>query len=555
MATAPITPPNVDSPLANGGAPTTPAAPPQVPAAPAQADSTPQFSANEVATGKPDNEAPLPPEHRWLGVVTGVLQHLEGAAKGLVVGGVPGAVAGAVDPNRPQKALDLMKQNAQADLTEKQSHAQFTSAQAAATWAEIAVRQHQLDQAPKAFQEQVREKDQEQVEKLIAAGRSPAMVLPDDKPETLDAMKSELARANNGQLPGITLFHYGNGYAAYTSDSLASGSLLSEVNTVNKITGTPQVTPQQFNMLPRTQQSKLVTEALQLFSHPTSVRGEGPQQTIARYQSYLAKAQSLPDTDPQKPELVSQAKDAVDMLKSGHAADLADKLKLAVEAAKARGFAINETRIIKAVDPGDGVAKFVPAGMAYKNGWVDTSEIGKIETEYIKPAADFEKNYQMFEEAYRDYKTGTKTGAASMVATGMHIATSLGGVKGARVGPEIIAEHVGARSVPDKFAVYVNKLANGDVLSANQWNEFRQLISTARRLGWSNAVSQADGIGVNIRNRVPQQLGGRATDINSPITPRAENSPVNSQPATNTPNSVTPNGGNFFSQYGGKPRG
>src|SRR5262249_36196501 len=156
-------------------------------------------------------------------------------------------------------------------------------------------------------------------------------------------------------------------------------------------------------------------------------------------------AQQLPDSDPDKADLVKGAQDAVDMLSKGHQADLADKLRQATEAAKARGLAINLSRVGIYTDPVTGIQRPMMASEVIKTGGLGTKQIDQVYTQFIKPAADFEKNYQTFEEAYKDFKNGTKTGAASMVATGMHIATSLGGVKGARVGPEIIAEHIGAR--------------------------------------------------------------------------------------------------------------
>jgi hypothetical protein len=534
-------PPQVESPLANGGAPTTPPTPA---APPPTADKLPA----PPDTGAQAQPPPLPPEHRWLGVVKSVLSHLEGAGEGLAVGGVGGAIAGAVNPQLPKDALTRQRQAQQADVSEKQNRAQWESAQAAATWADTAVKQHALDQAPKAFQESVREKDQEQVDKLIAAHKPPAMIIPDDKPETLAAMQSELARSNDGVLPGIALFHYGSGYAVFTHASLAQNSLLGDINRVNKVTATPQLTPEKFNMLTPAKQGQMAQDALQMFSHPSSIRGEGPQQTIARYSSYLAKAQQLPDADPDKADLVKNAQDAVDMLKSGHESDIQDKLKVAIEAAKARGLAINQERIINVVDPQTGVEKPMRAGDAIKSGAIGPQQFNQIDREFIKPAADIELSYQKFLDAYKDYKGGAKSGAPSMQALAQHLASTIGSVKGMRGGEQILNQHVGARSVGDTLSVYAQKLSTGNALSANQWNDFKSMITASRRFAWGNAATQASGIGVDIRQRMPQDLGGKAASITNP----AAATPKGATPTSVTPSSAAPSS---FAAFGGQPRG
>lgn len=148
-----------------------------------------------------------------------------------------------------------------------------------------------------------------------------------------------------------------------------------------------------------------------------------------------------------------------------------------------------------------------------------------IDKNYVKPANDKEQSYQMFQEAY-DNRNNAKTGAESMLALSTHLATTFGNVKGARVTKDMIEHHLGARGVGDSALVAVQKLTNGDVLSPDQWDAFKSLITNARNLNWQTAKKEADRRGVDISGSLPADLTG------------SSNKPVQ----------------DFFSQYGGKKR-
>lgn len=149
----------------------------------------------------------------------------------------------------------------------------------------------------------------------------------------------------------------------------------------------------------------------------------------------------------------------------------------------------------------------------------------KFDKDYVKPARDTEKSYQMFMDAYNN-RNNAKTGAESMLALSTHLATTFGNVKGSRVTKDMIQEHLGARGVSDSALVAVQKLTNGDVLSPDQWDAFKDLISNSRRLSWQNATDEAKRKQLPI-NFLPQDLQGQATG------------------GTGTA------GGDFFSKFGG----
>lgn len=137
-----------------------------------------------------------------------------------------------------------------------------------------------------------------------------------------------------------------------------------------------------------------------------------------------------------------------------------------------------------------------------------------IDKNYVKPANDVEKSYQMFMEAYAN-RNNAKTGAESMLALSTHLATTFGNVKGSRVTKDMIEHHLGARNISDSAMVAVQKLTNGDVLSKDQWDAFKGLISNSRNLTWQTTQKEAKRRNVDISGSLPGDLkgGGPPTTI------------------------------------------
>jgi hypothetical protein len=136
---------------------------------------------------------------------------------------------------------------------------------------------------------------------------------------------------------------------------------------------------------------------------------------------------------------------------------------------------------------------------------VDTKDRDFIDKNYVKPANDKEQSYQMFQDAYNN-RNNAKTGAESMLALSTHLATTFGNVKGARVTKDMIEHHLGARGITDSALVAVQKLTNGDVLSPDQWDAFKGLISQSRNLTWGTAQKEAKRRGVDITGSLPDDL-------------------------------------------------
>lgn len=515
-------------------------APAQQPSAPAPSIPTqapaPAQDAQPAQAPTPA-QAPLPPEHRWLGVVKGVLEHLEGAAQGLAVGGIPGAVVGAVDPKRPKAALASMKANASADLADKQSKAQWQSAQAAEGMAREAMYRAQVEQMPKQFQETLKKDDEAVVKNLVAGGIRPIATTAGETKEELESAREQIKE--HGGVPA--LFHFGDGYAVFDVHQLSDGPMLDQTRQMLSLTRPgAQLTSQEWNnpqQWPKQAKDKATGDALHFFD-PTD-----PKQ-LERYQGYLNTVdKTWSDDNPDKKPVLDKLKQAVTNLQGMRSGAFNEKLTLARDAAKARGMAINENKPIQAIDPTTGVERVMPAGEAFRIGAVGPAQFNKIESEYIKPAVDNEKSFQLFQAAYNDYKNGAKTGAPSMVAFAQHMGTTIGSIKNVRAGKEAMEQHMGARSVSDAAVVAVQRLQNGDVLSPNQWQEMGKLITSARRFAWGNATTQAGAIGVNIRSRVPKDLGGNAQSITDPAASMGGDTQSAPTPTTDSSNPMAKYGG------------
>ena len=153
---------------------------------------------------------------------------------------------------------------------------------------------------------------------------------------------------------------------------------------------------------------------------------------------------------------------------------------------------------------------------------VSRQDVRAHDKAYVQPAEAVEKSYNMMDHAYKEYKAAQAkgqdlpTGAQSMLALSTHLATTFGNVKGARVTKDMIAEHLGARSISDDALVAVQKLTNGDRLSPAQWDAFHDMIKQSRNLSWQIAVKEAnrkhipvDFLPPDLQNETGGQGGGK----------------------------------------------
>lgn len=166
----------------------------------------------------------------------------------------------------------------------------------------------------------------------------------------------------------------------------------------------------------------------------------------------------------------------------------------------------------------------------------------------LSKALDTDKSYQMFQDAYNEYKAANgklPTGAQSMLALSTHLSTTFGNVKGSRVTKDMIQEHLGARSVSDDALAAVQKLTSGDVLSPNQWKAFNNLITDSRNKTWDNATTQAHYLGLPA-DFLPQDYvqSNVGSAVRTPSTiPAKKPSASSVRPANQPPNTAQSSGG------------
>ncbi len=213
--------------------------------------------------------------------------------------------------------------------------------------------------------------------------------------------------------------------------------------------------------------------------------------------------------------MVAQFNRTIDSL--SHARDDFDAhdTKLAAQKAGAEAAAKQPFEIAKAERTEEARVRAENRSESRKEHAIELKDAQFIDKTYIKPANDAEQSFQVFENAYADFKRGADTGAPSMMALSQHLSTTFGTVKGSRVTKDMIAEHLHARSVSDAAEVAIQKFTNGDVLAPKQWDAFRSLISDARRYKWAVAQKEADAKGVDISASVPADLGGKAKPLSA----------------------------------------
>jgi hypothetical protein len=143
------------------------------------------------------------------------------------------------------------------------------------------------------------------------------------------------------------------------------------------------------------------------------------------------------------------------------------------------------------------VTKQAPAGsplegaVTPQEARVQAQVRNQFNTQFEVPATAAEQSYRRFREAYQEYLNHPETGAASMVALSQHLGTTLGGVKGARIGEEMIQQHKDAIGLFDRIQRYADTLATGQQLSAAQWKEFNDLITNTRQIQWETTTREA----------------------------------------------------------------
>jgi hypothetical protein len=133
-----------------------------------------------------------------------------------------------------------------------------------------------------------------------------------------------------------------------------------------------------------------------------------------------------------------------------------------------------------------------PGGDKGFNSWHDKN---------VTPALMKETNYRLSSNLYNEYQALRKqgkdfpAGSQSVQMLANHLQGTFGNVKGARIGKDLIEQHLGARSVSDSALVAVQKLTSGDKLSPAQWDAFFSMIGQTRDESWRSVLDDAQALG------------------------------------------------------------
>lgn len=337
-----------------------------------QVQGTPQGppAANALPTPQaaPAQPADDPNTHGWRAVLKGALggleEHLKGAGKGLITGGIPGAVIGAVAPDMAENAMKFRQQKQQATI-------KFTNAEAANQVAEAHYRDAQLHQMPAELKIKQEALDNDTAKTWISAGVYPEIVIPNTN-EGAHAAADQLMK-KYGAVPSLVYLHMGDELVGFDPTKLASNTaVLSQVNVLQKVTGGPAYNPASLKNAPN--KTQLTQDAAHLFS-PSFPGMDKAKGLISQYDGYIAKVKMWPDADPDKATTLQKLQDAKSGLNTAYKSRLEDQNKQAA----IRGSAAQNAKAVEVVDPTTNVAKYVSAGEAKAKGLTSSATAFKSE--------------------------------------------------------------------------------------------------------------------------------------------------------------------------------
>jgi hypothetical protein len=301
-----------------------------------------------TATTAPDNSS-----SKWLNVV-------KGALTGLALGGIPGAIGGAIDPNRARTAYRQEGEIAQANTNAAKANASFANTRAANAVLDAKYRQTQLDQLPADLKLRQDELSLRTAQMLQGAGIYPSVVAPNTSEGATAAMKG--LQDAHGAVPELVFLHLGDHIVGYDPTVMSGNSaVLNQVNLLQKLNGGPALNPATLKNAPN--KTQLTQAALDL-PHPTFPGMDKAKGLISRYDGLIRSAQMWPEDDPQKESTIDMLKEGRKELSDAYAARLKDQN----EQAAIRGQAAQNAKAVAVVDPTTNEVRYVSAAQAKQGG-------------------------------------------------------------------------------------------------------------------------------------------------------------------------------------------
>jgi hypothetical protein len=410
-----------------------------------------------------------PNTHGWRAVLKGALQglenHLKGAGEGLITGGIPGAVVGAISPGMADNAMAARSAmvNAQVQTAQGQAASAAQAAQLAKenheaamalTHVNILEAQRAYDLAPKSVQDTIDQQEAKFVGQLQTEGFQPVQSGIDNMQ---DAQNIALAR---NQTDPDTAFGYVPLRAADGSwdifhISTPNRPLMQDATLpILKADGT-------VGSIPVRKGSMSVGQYTQLFSQ--RVVDIGKQQSAAAAKIEISNATG----------------------NTGKNEAIANKDN---SAASANAPATPTTDSL-------GVTITPPAGGA--------KATTKLQGQFKKDADDLaktESTYDMFQDALSDVNSGKDiTGAKSVTTLFAAIGLSATPLKGMgmRINQNTVAEHIGARDVGQSLYAQLLKVKDGDIITPQQIKDYASIATVARQSAYVNKINEARSYGLD----------------------------------------------------------
>jgi|SRR5579859_2090310 len=288
--------------------PPTPIPPPDIgsglPSAPATGlpNTAPSFGAPA-----PQPAAPAPDLPRFRRTFANTLK---GLALGFELGGIPGAVTGAISPK-------TIQQEAAGRAQAAQTAQHFADARAAHELAQAASLEQQVNAFNETHQADMEKIGIDNVKAAQEAGFSVVAVTPLDGPvhENAQAAMNNLQQIKNnngGVVPtGLLHIHAGNANGIITLQLANPAAALDTINQARRAQGLPQMTQEQFMTQPATDRAVQAKDALN-FTWPTdSQTGKISQDSVTTLQNRLALVNAQPEFNG-KDQLVANLQRSLD---------------------------------------------------------------------------------------------------------------------------------------------------------------------------------------------------------------------------------------------------
>ena len=100
-------------------------------------------------------------------------------------------------------------------------------------------------------------------------------------------------------------------------------------------------------------------------------------------------------------------------------------------------------------------------------------------------------------------------GPQSMQFLSNHMAMTVGSIKGARTGRDLIEAHVKARDLDQATEAIAQKVLAGGVITYKQAQQMLSTTSSNRKAYWDHAAQSAQDEGIDISDRIPSEFGGK----------------------------------------------